>query len=77
MSTLLDDALSRSLRTVSHGFAYRELSENRIQLLCVLIHAILFDNRIPAWDLFYAGPKPVIMPDVDPFLQFIERHGAK
>lgn len=77
MSALLNDALSRSLRTASYGLAYRELNENRIQLLCVLIHAMLFENRIPDWDLFYAGPKPAIMPDVDPFLRFIERHGAK
>lgn len=50
--SLLDDALSRSLRTASHGFTYRELNANRIQLICYLIHAILFDNQIPKWDLF-------------------------
>lgn len=52
MSTLLDDALSRSLRTASRGFTYRELNDTRIQLICYLIHAIVFDNQIPSWDLF-------------------------
>lgn len=50
--SLLDDALSRSLHRLSYKFTYRELSENRIQCICFLIHAMLFDNQALRWYLF-------------------------
>lgn len=74
MSTLLDDALSRSLRTASRGFTYRELSENRIQSICFLIHCMLFDNQPPEWELFEIERKPVSTPETE---AFIERWTAK
>lgn len=69
MSTLLADALSRSLHTASRGFTYRELNENRIQSICFLIHCLLFDNRPPKWKLFEIERKPVSTPEMAAFIE--------